>query len=462
MENKFKMATTSTTSKELSLNEAIQLLLVDDELSDLTLQGNDGNIVKANRCILAARSIIFRKMLYGDFQEATNNVIKINAFTGNVLQALVEYIYTDTSCVLKEKEPTDGMTPETFVHRLLSLAYAAIYFDLSNLLNQTQKVAKDIIRYQPTLACSFLRECRILGPELIKVEEAALNAILNDPIKCLIGIPFLALCPGHMEEIVSSNKIIANEFQIFQLIQKWTGDIIVKENDDNDDDKEETNGDAAIEQSRQSVAKQLITQYIRLDQIHPMDLKSTVGISGLVTDKQYIHALETALENHLKGKTINYNKPRYPKFLWKYANDVLFKKISTVYYSTDIVQCHPIQSGIAKWNIKIEQKDTLGITFGIVRPEWPKYKPIGSHPGSWTWSDGAKYDVGDEISFTLDLRNITNDYNGSLTASVNEGESYVVSTNLCNHIGTTGFVPAATVQSENGVIRLISYEHHKE
>jgi hypothetical protein len=66
-------ATTSFNSNiinmtEISIKEALESLVTEaDECADLKLKGTDGVLVPAVRVVLALRSKVFRRMLYGDF-----------------------------------------------------------------------------------------------------------------------------------------------------------------------------------------------------------------------------------------------------------------------------------------------------------------------------------------------------------------------------------------------------------
>lgn len=63
-------------STQITLKDALRALFTDPSLSDVNLKGTDGVLVHANRCILAARSQVFRNMLYGDFLEAGESVVR--------------------------------------------------------------------------------------------------------------------------------------------------------------------------------------------------------------------------------------------------------------------------------------------------------------------------------------------------------------------------------------------------
>ena len=104
---------TSSFNNSNTLLHDINSLLNDDDISDITLipeviRGDDDiTEVPAVKAILAARSPVFRRMLYGKFRETTNNTtnnsndddnenVKVKLdYSGKVLQLLVEFCFTD-------------------------------------------------------------------------------------------------------------------------------------------------------------------------------------------------------------------------------------------------------------------------------------------------------------------------------------------------------------------------------
>ena len=76
-------------------------LLNAEEISDISLipEGENNDGVPAVKAILAARSPVFRRMLYGEFRETQSNnqdnvEVKLD-YSGRVLQLLVEFCFTD-------------------------------------------------------------------------------------------------------------------------------------------------------------------------------------------------------------------------------------------------------------------------------------------------------------------------------------------------------------------------------
>jgi hypothetical protein len=68
--------------------------LLDDEVSDVVLQGVDGVNVVAVRALLAMRSVFFKTLFFGSFRERGLDSVSLG-YNGLVLQAVVEYCFTD-------------------------------------------------------------------------------------------------------------------------------------------------------------------------------------------------------------------------------------------------------------------------------------------------------------------------------------------------------------------------------
>jgi len=94
-----------------SRDEALRSLLDDEELSDVVLvvSADDGCTaarVPALKALLASRSPVFRRLLFGQFVEARQKEVEIGngrlGFGGDVVRAVVEYSYTDSVALLEQ------------------------------------------------------------------------------------------------------------------------------------------------------------------------------------------------------------------------------------------------------------------------------------------------------------------------------------------------------------------------
>mmetsp|Transcript_39648 Transcript_39648/g.85547 ORF Transcript_39648/g.85547 Transcript_39648/m.85547 type:complete len:580 (+) Transcript_39648:119-1858(+) len=188
----------------------INSLLHDEDISDITLvpepstsNENSSNnndpvtAVPAIKAILAARSPVFRRMLYGEFREthgAENVEVKLD-YSGRVLQLLVEFIFTDKldslniasngvvgnssnnsstatnsggggSCTAAA---TSSCTLEEKARLLTNLSGAAHYFDIPKLESDIKTKLNAMMLEHPSLACAILDESSkmLSGEELV-------------------------------------------------------------------------------------------------------------------------------------------------------------------------------------------------------------------------------------------------------------------------------------------------------
>lgn len=149
----------------------IHSLLNDDELTDIHLipESTDGDetitAVPAIKALLAARSPVFRRCLYGEWKETQSNhnndddVLQVKLdYTGRVLQLLVEFCFTDKLASLTDNTAKNNSTLEEKVRLLTQLNGAAHYFDIPKLEQDIQTHLNVMMSQHPSLACAVLDE----------------------------------------------------------------------------------------------------------------------------------------------------------------------------------------------------------------------------------------------------------------------------------------------------------------
>ena len=157
---------------EAILPLAIKHLHLSGEFSDVTLEGTDGEHVQAHRIILAARSKVFKKLLFGDFAEAKDALVPVG-FEGNVLHAIVEYCYTDKVSMCEETVCDPYMTPT-----IVSLSAAADYFEFPTLRNYAVEYACKQIGVYRLLALPLLTAVDLIvgsDPQLFRTMPLSLT-----------------------------------------------------------------------------------------------------------------------------------------------------------------------------------------------------------------------------------------------------------------------------------------------
>ena len=259
---------TSSQTKTNTLILDINSLLNDDDITDISLipenNGGDTSItsVPAIKAILAARSPVFRRMLYGEFRETQSNnqenVVEVKLdYSGRVLQLLVEFCFTDSLSSLESKSTstTDSSNNNNFTleekSRLLTnLSDAAHYFDIPKLELDIQEQLSNMMLEHPSLACAVLDESSKMASG-DTLAEAAFSQIRARPKAALLhwdgggnkdakGFDSLSItetdtsnpkwgeCGGVialsatlLESVIFDDQSTACEFTKFKCLQKW-------------------------------------------------------------------------------------------------------------------------------------------------------------------------------------------------------------------------------------------------
>lgn len=217
----------------------IHSLLNDEDISDIVLvpetsSENNNEVgdpiaaVPAVKAILAARSPVFRRMLYGEFRETqTAGAEKVEVkldYSGRVLQLLVEFIFTDQLASLNVGSSAsaggaDGnsCTLEEKSRLLTNLSGAAHYFDIPKLENDIKVKLDAMMLEHPSLACAILDESSkmVSGEELVliameRVRARPKAALLhwNNGLPTLAG-PSAAACPTFASVAVGNGTGVA-------------------------------------------------------------------------------------------------------------------------------------------------------------------------------------------------------------------------------------------------------------
>ncbi|KAL7553056.1 hypothetical protein ACHAWF_016304 [Thalassiosira exigua] len=151
-------------------------LLFDEEVADVRLVpeksgGGDAAPVPAIRAILAARSPVFRRMLYGEFREHEGDAEVRLDYSGRVLRLLVEFCFTDKLSLGGAGEGGGGSgsdSPEERARLLARLSGAAHYLDIPKLEHDVRVRLEARMVECPSLACAILDEASgmLSGEEL--------------------------------------------------------------------------------------------------------------------------------------------------------------------------------------------------------------------------------------------------------------------------------------------------------
>jgi hypothetical protein len=403
-------------SAEISKFEALNVLLTDESLSDLKLASEiDGEQVLAHRNMLAARSRVFRRMLYGDMPSLS--VVDL-PYPSKTIKAIVTYIYTNII-----PDPAEFSTEDDFVSVLVSTIDAATYFELATFRDKCETLAKTEIDRNPKLGVRFLAMCgRFPSLKLSNTSKGALQQICRSPGLLLETeriVPLLSY--SQVKSIVKNPDVLSDEYTLLQVIDAWA-----KVTDDRftpdfeihrlEDDKIAPTSKVADFASRHEAAGNL-TKYINLASIPPSKLVSVAATSDLISQEQLFGAFKTQAYLAEKKSGNFCDVPRHP--VWESSSSLtLAAPPSRQYYTLELLKCQPLRSGVHTWSV-LMQETSEWICVGVHSSEHELIHDtlLGCQVGGWALSSdgtvthnnsqdqatGLKFQKGSTVTFTLDL-----------------------------------------------------------
>jgi len=243
------------------------MALQDEELADVFLVGSDRDEepVPACRFVLAARSKVLKRMLYGSFREAKSSTICMMGYDNIVLQAVVEFCYrNDCGEFLINLE-----MGELGVRKLVQLAKAADYLELPVLHEQAVRVVRARMTKNPNLACAVFDEantvCQIADYALHIIECRPYVALQSSCDKESVGGGVECLGPDAITCLWKDLRVEAGELFLFRMLRRWFDHAVIK----------------GCKNPAQQVAFEC-SRFMRLDDIEP------TALFAEVTDCQFI------------------------------------------------------------------------------------------------------------------------------------------------------------------------------
>ena len=286
---------------EISRDEAIQSLLSDESISDFNLEGTDGSVI-ANKAMLAARSPVFRELLFEKGTKETeghDDIVKNTRdgklkvdYSSQVMKAIVEYIYTDNATVLEEDDNNEDI--KLIVPTVVALVDAATYFQLPKLRSKAEEFVTTLLSQNPLIAIPIMVACRGHGTAVSAVEGLCHNVIRSSPRVFLQAntseeYHLKMLSMKQIEALLQDGLFEGDELTLFFILQAWA-----KKGDNNEtlvDGKEEEKKEEISTTSRIDNAREL-AKHIQFEKVDPVELAELVSPSGLVPMEQLSRAYE--------------------------------------------------------------------------------------------------------------------------------------------------------------------------
>jgi hypothetical protein len=423
---------TAPQEDEASLGCAIRNLLSNTSLADVNLRGTDGMTIPAHRAILAARSQAFEKLLFGSFAEASNSEVQMG-YDGRVLQAIVEYCYTDEVAWLGKH--TEDPCSLDQIETITNLAAAADYFCFPKLYKRVTDWVLLRMDKNKLLALGILITANNNGatPDLL---HAAMDTIQNHFHDCGLfkgSKDFLGhLTPDLLEEIVSNEAILVNEIDLFNLVASWA--------DCNCDSRsDEAAGNAFFtREKRKEIASELVEKHIFLENIIPSFLRDIVEPSGIVSCEKLMKAYKTQSLSLESG--IAPSCKRTKRECWESSHEREFTSTKDL-LGTELLQCPQMAYGMHSWSIKVvavrmgSHRCWLGVALASDPPDRNSW--LGEQATGWAVGSNGNafhanllqppkhthivYGEGSVVKFRLDLTQ-----QGTLSASVDGGEEFLL------------------------------------
>ncbi|KAL3936202.1 MAG: hypothetical protein SGARI_002659 [Bacillariaceae sp.] len=438
---------------ETTHEEAMKRLLSLEKYSDMILKGNDGVEVPAARCLLAARSNVFDGMLYGKFAEAKNTTVEL-PYSGAVLNELVKYIYTDK---IDESFCEEAKLQERLAAKLIGLMEAGHFFGLEVLVQKVTAVAKSLMTFYPKTAIVCLRFCE--ESSATGAENLIMDCLRADPASALLDNPSIALLSeSKIRKFVNDVELDLDELSFFNIINTWV------QFDASDDGGIEGTLNAGTDNRKHRATE--LTDCLALERIDPEALATTVASSGIIPQQRLYETFKTQALMAVKRHGVSFMHTRKPTWTAKSAK----------YFSTFMLNSPPMRTGIHKWKVLVE-KACLWIWVGVASSEDvvdEQYWLGSERSHGWVYGsngsactrypdDGPDYavvhptfDSGDTVTLTLNL----NEECGKLSASVNQGDSFVLFKNMLDNFGGSGgpigFVPAVSLRIP-GKVRFLGF-----
>ncbi|CAB9522020.1 BACK [Seminavis robusta] len=441
--------------EEISRDSCIASFLTNEALCDLTLKGSDGVTVIANRFWLAARSNVFRSMLLGDFLESKQDVIPLN-YKGCVLKALVEYIVMDSPGIL---EGMDGKIDGAEADILISLMEAAMFFELPGLCKKCLYHISQALRKHPSSSITILEACQQAGPAVpTQLKDLAVGRLLGN-IEKLDNDALPSLSAESLEEVLKCDTVHIDEFSLFEVLMHWV------QGNKRDDDT--SRGD---KESPEALASQLVEKHIRLECIDPELLSTSVKSSGLVSQGLLCEAFEKQALVSKQQHHVVFKKARGTGMVvWENSsNEVSGTPRETTGCTSDCLRYPPISGGKHEWTLEYVQQ-SQGDLVGIALRGIDRSRSLGKQNAGWDLCRDGKarhhdtavsrghprFSQGSRVTLTLNLL-ANQEGNGTLHASVDDGERFLVFENLRDELqgSDDGFVPGVSTYPE-GKFRLL-------
>ncbi|XP_022176810.1 kelch-like protein 17 isoform X2 [Myzus persicae] len=177
----------------------------DGTLYDITLKSTDGNEIRAHKCVLVSNSEYFEKMFIGRFQETTQDVIQIKDISSEVLQNLIDFMYT-------------GVLVQINQDNIDEMLFGAELFLMNDVRDECISYYKRSLSDENCLTIKEIADIR----GMTKLSEECFNYALqyfNDVVQ---HQSFLDADVKHLTELLKNDDLNCKEEEaVYRAVIKW-------------------------------------------------------------------------------------------------------------------------------------------------------------------------------------------------------------------------------------------------
>lgn len=274
-------------SNHRSLYERNQILLNNEELSDVKFQFEDNSIIFAHKFILASRSPVFEKMFFWPTKE---NLIQIKFSTSNIFFKFLQYLYTDNITWMRvcNVGPIMAIAHKYGVNHLEGLCY--------DFMSGTLSIEN---------ACTYLEHCY---PFTNGFTEKLFAFIDSKCEEIILQPSFSNLSINPLLNVVKRDTLIVQENHLFkQLLDCFH---------------------VAYKNSTPSIENQIIFDQVRFPTMNMFEFRECLRVApNFFTEKQKLDIVNyiAGSERNFRNESCNFNYP-IVKREWKLSKEYLFAR----------------------------------------------------------------------------------------------------------------------------------------
>jgi hypothetical protein len=209
----------------------------DDDASTMSTSSVVVKKVPAIRFVLAARSVVFRKMLYGDFSESQQPTIRL-PYSIETLSAVVHFcshnviptsLFHNNNNNNNRCNDDDAESLMDNIRLFVELCQAADFLQLPRLYDLAQEYVTHQMTRHPSLACIVLESAVTTATSLDDDSATVFCPLAQTALQIIECRPYVALHPrtivhlssGKLQYVLQNHAMGAGEWFLLQMLLWW-------------------------------------------------------------------------------------------------------------------------------------------------------------------------------------------------------------------------------------------------